>query len=228
MIRGAAAPAPTTDRLRPGFIAFRRIPLSPEPSPAQAKFYDAAFTDFSQALASKSQSSLRPNDRAAIRSERALVLLKLDRSADARADVDEALRIAPGTHPPSPRWVVEEQSGRKSEAIAFYSRALAIKPDLEDAKRGLERLTPPKVETPLTTPEPAIESLKDDKRGLERLDLPGAIPLPDAQLADKSYKHSWARFWFLLAGACWVAMLFTLGRSVKKEPELEAPEMPHL
>ena len=51
---------------------------------------------------------------------------------------------------------------------------------------------------------------------------------PDAQLADKSYKHSWARFWFLLAGACWVAMLFTLASGLMKEAESEAPEMPHL
>ena len=198
----------------------------------QAKLYDAALTDFSQALTSKSQSSLRPDDRATIRSERALVLLKLDRSADARADVDEALRIAPeNASAIATMGSVEEQSGRKPEAIAFYSRALTIKPDLEDAKRGLERLTLPKVAmlpTPPTTPEPALESLKDDKRGLERLALPAAIPPPDAHLADKSYKHSWARFWFLLAGACWVAMLFTLARGLKKEPELEAPEMPPL
>ena len=72
------------------------------------------------------------------------MLLKMDRSADARADVDEALRIAPeNASAIATMGSVEEQSGRKSEAIAFYSRALAIKPDLEDAKRGLERLTLP-------------------------------------------------------------------------------------
>jgi tetratricopeptide (TPR) repeat protein len=198
----------------------------------QAKLYDAAFTDFSQALASKSQSSLRPDDRAAIRSERALVLLKLDRSADARADVDEALRIAPeNASAIATMGSIDEQLGRKPEAIASYSRALAIKPDLEDAKRGLERLTLPKVAmlpTPPTISEPALESLKDDKRDVERLALRAAISRPDARLADKSYKRSWARFWFLLAGACWVAMLFTLARGLTKEAELEAPEMPHL
>jgi tetratricopeptide (TPR) repeat protein len=198
----------------------------------QAKLYEAAVADFSQALTSKSQSSLQPNDRATVHSERALVLLKLNRSADARADVDEALRIAPeNASAIATMGSVEEQSGRKPEAIAFYSRALAIKPDLEDAKRGLERLTLPKVAmlpTPPTTPEPALKTLKDDKRGLERLALPAAIPPPDAQLADKSYKHSWARFWFLLAGACWVAMLFTLASGLMKEAESEAPEMPQL
>ena len=198
----------------------------------QAKLYEAAVADFSQALTSKSQSSLQPNDRATIHSERALVLLELDRSADARADVDEALRIAPENAPAiAAMGSVEEESGRKPEAIAFYSRALAIKPDLEDAKRGLERLTLPKVAmlaTPPTTPEPALETLKDDKPASEKLALPAAIPPPDAQLADKSYKHSWARFWFLLAGACWVAMLFTLASGLMKEAESEAPEMPHL
>ena len=198
----------------------------------QAKLYDAAVADFSQALTSKSQSSLQPNDRATIHSERALVLLELDRSADARADVDEALRIAPeNASAIAAMGSVEEQSGRKPEAIAFYSRALAIKPDLEDAKRGLERLTLPKVAmlpTPPATPEPTLETLKDDKPAIEKLALPAAIPPPDAQLADKSYKHSWARFWFLLAGACWVAMLFTLASGLMKEAESEAPEMPHL
>ena len=200
----------------------------------QAKLYDAAFTDFSQALASKSQSSLRPDDRATIHSERALVLLKLDRSADARADVDKALRIAPqNASAIATMGSIDEQLGRKPEAIASYSRALAIKPDLEDAKRGLERLTLREVIALPTSPatqEPRLETLEDAKRGLERLALPAAIAPPDAQHADKhsSYKHSWARFWFLLAGACWVAMLFTLASGFVKEAELEAPEMPHL
>ena len=74
------------------------------------------------------------------------MLLKLDRSADARADVDEALRIAPkNASAIATMGSIDEQLGRKPEAIASYSRALAIKPDLEDAKRGLERLTLPKV-----------------------------------------------------------------------------------
>jgi tetratricopeptide (TPR) repeat protein len=198
----------------------------------QAKLYDAAFTDFSQALASKSQSSLRADDRATIHSERALVLLKLDRSADAKADVDEALRIAPeNASAIATMGSIDEQLGRKREAIASYSRALAIKPDLEDAKRGLDRLTLREVIALPTSPatrEP--RPLEDAKRGLERLALPAAIAPPDAHHAHKnsSYKHSWARFWFLLAGACWVAMLFTLASGLMKEAESKAPEVPHL
>ena len=207
----------------------------------QAKLYEEAVADFSQALASKSQINLPPTDRAAIRSERARALLKLDRSADARADVDEALRIEPENASAIATMAsLEEHSGRMPEAIAFYNRALAIKPDLEEAKRGLERLTLPKVDMlptspapaldilkdtrrlervtvpkaavrppPAATPEPTFETLKDAKPDLERLALP--VPIPrHTQLADSnsSYKHSWARFWFLLAGACWAAMLY--------------------
>ena len=208
----------------------------------QAKLYEEAVADFSQALASKSQINLPPTDRAAIRSERARALLKLDRSADARADVEEALRIEPENASAIATMAsLEEHSGRIPEAIAFYNRALAIKPDLEEAKRGLERLTLPKVDmlptspapaldilkdtrrlervtvpkaavrpAPAATPEPTFETLKDVKPDLERLTLPVPIPRLDTQLADSnsSYKHSWARFWFLLAGACWVAMLY--------------------
>jgi tetratricopeptide (TPR) repeat protein len=128
----------------------------------QAKQYELAIADFSQALASKSQSSLPPNDRAAIRSERALALLKLDRSADARADVEEALRIAPeNASTIATMGLIDEELGRKPEATASYTRALAIKPDLEDAKRGLERLGLPAATTPQApapAPEPTLET----------------------------------------------------------------------
>ena len=146
----------------------------------QAKLYEAAVADFSQALTSKLQNSLRPDDRATIHSERALVLLKLNRSADARADVDEALRIAPqNASAIATMGSIEEQSGRKPEAIASYSRALAIKPDLEDAKRGLERLTLPEVATlpaPSATPEPALETLEDTERSSERFAPSTVVP----------------------------------------------------
>ena len=223
----------------------------------QAKLYEAAVADFSQALASKLQTSLRPDDRATIYSERALALLKLNRSTDARADVDEALRIEPQNASAIAAMAsLEEQSGRMNEAIAFYSRALAIKPDLEEAKRGLERLTLPKVDMLPTSPVPALDILKDTRR-LERVTvpkaavrpapaatpdptletskdakpvaLPSAIPPLDAQLADNnsSYKHSWARFWFLLGGACWLAMLYVVVGNLMKGPA-KAREMSNL
>lgn len=128
----------------------------------QAKLYEAAVADFSQVLASKSQSGLPASDRAALHNERALALLKLDRSADARADVEEALRIAPENATAiATLGLIDEALGRKSEAMASYTRALAIKPDIEVAKRGLERLGPPDATSlPATTPapEPASET----------------------------------------------------------------------
>jgi tetratricopeptide (TPR) repeat protein len=123
----------------------------------QAKQYELATADFSQALASKSQSSLSPNDRAAVHGERALALLKLNRLADARVDAKEALRIVPeNASAIATLGLIDEELGRKSEAIAAYTRALAIKPDLEDAKRGLERLGLPPTAAP--APEPALET----------------------------------------------------------------------
>jgi tetratricopeptide (TPR) repeat protein len=155
----------------------------------QAKLYDAAIADFSQALTSKSQSSLRPDDRATIRSERAFVLLKLDRPVDAKADVDEALRIAPeNASAIATMGSIDEQLGHKPEAIASYSRALAIKPDLEDAKRGLERLTlreATALSAPPATPQPRLET-EDNKRAPERLALPAAIPPPPPTTVLKS------------------------------------------
>ncbi len=217
----------------------------------QAKLYEAAVADFSQALAAKSQSNLPPNDRATIRSERARALLKLDRSADARADVEEALRIEPKNASAIATMAsLEEHSGRMPEAIAFYNRALAIKPDLEEAKRGLERLTLPKIDMLPTSPVPALDILKDTRRvGRATVPKAGVRPAPtatpdstlealkdaksvaplDAQLADNnsSYKHSWARFWFLLGGACWLAMLCVVVGNLMKRPA-KAREMSNL
>ena len=82
--------------------------------------------------------------------------------------MDEALRIEPQNASAIAAMAsLEEQSGRMNEAIAFYSRALAIKPDLEEAKRGLERLTLPEVDLLPTSPAPALEVMKDTRR-LER------------------------------------------------------------
>jgi tetratricopeptide (TPR) repeat protein len=76
--------------------------------------------------------------------------------------VEEALRIAPeNASAIATMGLIDEELGRKSEAIASYTRALAIKPDLEVAKRGLERLGLAETTTPPASapaPEPAIET----------------------------------------------------------------------
>ena len=144
---------------------------------SQAKLYDAAVTDFSRALASRALSGLQSKDRATIYSQRALASLMLNRPDNARADVNEALRLAPDNASAiAAKGTIDEQLGRKTEAVASYSRALAINPDLEDAKRGLERLAPPQV-TARTFPaslEPA--ALEDAKRSPEGPALPDVSP----------------------------------------------------
>jgi tetratricopeptide (TPR) repeat protein len=133
----------------------------------QAKLYDAAVADFSQAL--KSQGSLRSKDRATLYGERALALLLLNRPDDARADVKEALRLAPDNASAiAAQGSLDEQLGRTTEAAASYSRALAIKPDLEDAKRGLERLAVPQI-TAVMAPTAALQpaTLEEAKRDPE-------------------------------------------------------------
>ena len=51
-----------------------------------------------------------------------------------------------------------------------------------------------------------------------------ALALVRAQLASEnsSYMHSWARFWFLLGGACGVAMLLTFASHLIKEAEAKS------
>jgi tetratricopeptide (TPR) repeat protein len=151
----------------------------------QAKLYDAAVADFSQTL--KSQGSLRSKDRATIYGERALALLMLARPDDANADVNEALRLAPDNASAiAAQGAIDEQLGRKTEAAESYSRALAIRPDLEDAKRGLERLALPQVTTgtaPASLEPAALEDAKLSPEGpaLSDVDPPrtaGEAPRP--------------------------------------------------
>jgi hypothetical protein len=51
-----------------------------------------------------------------------------------------------------------------------------------------------------------------------------ALALVRSQLSseDSSYRHLWARFWFLLAGACGVAMLITFASQLIKEAETQS------
>lgn len=132
---------------------------------SQAQNYDAAIVDFSQALNNKATASLLPSERALILSQRGFAGLKLGRTADAKADVDEALHIAPkNAFSLAVSGLIEEELGRKQEAASLYSRALALEPDIEVARRGLERTKqaeaaatppPPPAATPPATPATA-------------------------------------------------------------------------
>lgn len=141
----------------------------------QAKRYQAAIADFSQALNSKSKNTLLPKERATILSQRGFAFLKQNRSTEARVDVDEALKLGPrSAFALAVSGLIEEQIGHKPEAKESYARALAIEPDLDVAKRGLERLKqieatatldtpaelpePPAKPTPRPTPQPSLAS----------------------------------------------------------------------
>jgi tetratricopeptide (TPR) repeat protein len=132
---------------------------------SQAQNYDAAIIDFSQALNSKMAASLLPSERAMILSQRGFARLKLNHTADAKADVDQALRIAPkSAFSLAASGLIEEELGHKPDAASLYSRALALDSDIEFARRGLERTkqseapaTPPAAEAENTT-KPAPET----------------------------------------------------------------------
>jgi tetratricopeptide (TPR) repeat protein len=132
---------------------------------SQAQNYEAAVADFSDALASKAAANMLPSERALILSQRAFARLKMNRSTEAKADVDEALRIAPkSAFSLAVSGLIEEQLGHKTDAAALYARALAIDADLEFARKGQERTKeteaaatppPPPAQTPAATPPPA-------------------------------------------------------------------------
>jgi len=56
-----------------------------------------------------------------------------------------------------------------------------------------------------------------------------ALALVRSQLTSEysSYMHVWARFWFLLAGACGVAMLLTLVSRLVEEAESKSVSLAH-
>jgi len=121
---------------------------------SQAQNYDAAIVDFTQTLNSKAAANLLPSERAIILSQRGFARLKLGRTADAKADVDEALRIAPkSAFSLAVSGLIEEELGHKADAASLYARAIALEPDLESARRGLERTK--QTEAAATPPPPA-------------------------------------------------------------------------
>jgi tetratricopeptide (TPR) repeat protein len=124
---------------------------------SQAQNYDAAIADFTQALDSKGAANLLPNERAMIMSQRAFARLKLNRTAEAKTDVDEALHIAPkSAFSLAVSGLIEEQQGHKPEAAALYERALAIDGNIEFARQGRDRTK--QTEAAATPPPPPAEA----------------------------------------------------------------------
>jgi len=105
------------------------------------KNYEAAIADLNDALDNPKSSTLLPKERAAVLTQRAYSRAKLDRSGDAQADIDEALRLAPkAAFTVAVAGLVHEKQGRMTEARDAYSQALAIEPNLALAKLGQERI----------------------------------------------------------------------------------------
>ena len=118
-----------------------------------AKSYDGAIVDLTQALADKSVSSLLPKERANILAQRGFAFVKQERVAEAKTDIDEALKLAPKVaFTLGVSGLIEEKQGQKAAARDLFTRALAIDANLAIAKLGLERLGQPDPAT--TAPEP--------------------------------------------------------------------------
>lgn len=133
---------------------------------SQAQNWDAAIVDFTSALNTKGAANLLPSERATILSQRAFARLKLGRTADAKADVDEALRMAPkSAFSLAVSGLVEEEQGHKTEAASLYNRALALDSGIEFARHGLDRVqqteaafSPPPATPDTTMPPPTTTS----------------------------------------------------------------------
>ncbi len=131
-----------------------------------AKSYDAAITDFSQALANKVASTMLPKERANILAQRGFAYVKEERIAEAKTDIDEALKLAPKVgFTIGVSGLIQEKQGQKSEAKDSYTRALALEPNLSIAKLGLERLgetdaatASPEANEPVARSEPPARS----------------------------------------------------------------------
>jgi len=118
-----------------------------------AKSYDAAIADLTQSLADKSASSLLPKERANILAQRGFAFVKQERVAEAKTDIDEALRLAPKVaFTLGVSGLIEEKQGQKIAARDLFTRALAVEPNLAIAKLGLERLG--QTDAATATPEP--------------------------------------------------------------------------
>jgi tetratricopeptide (TPR) repeat protein len=81
-------------------------------------------------------------DSAHVLAVRAETLFKGGRIADARRDIEQALKIDPNFAAAlTTRGAIHEALGRKVEAVADFKRALEIDGTIEEAKKGLARLT---------------------------------------------------------------------------------------
>jgi tetratricopeptide (TPR) repeat protein len=106
-----------------------------------AKNYDQAVSDISKAMKLSKFETLLPKERADLIAQRGFAYVKQRRLSEARADVDDALKLAPkSAFAIGVGGLVDEEDGDRDDARSAFNRALAIEPDLQLAKAGLDRL----------------------------------------------------------------------------------------
>ena len=130
---------------------------------AQRDQYDLAEHDFQEVLASPTLKQRLPKERASVLALHGFSLLKLKRAADAKPDVEEAMRLAPrNTFALTVMGAIERELGHKTEAKDYFQRALAIDPKAEVAQRALAKLEGTHdgavATAPATEPAPAVSN----------------------------------------------------------------------
>ena len=106
-----------------------------------AKRYDQAVSDISKAMKLEKFETLLPKERADLVAQRGFAYVKQRRLSEARTDVDSALKLAPKTALAiGVGGLIDEEEGDRDNARSAFNRALAIEPDLQLAKAGLDRL----------------------------------------------------------------------------------------
>ena len=106
-----------------------------------AKNYEQAVSDLSKAMKLAKFETLLPKERADLIAQRGFAYVKQRRLSEARADVDNALKLAPkSAFAIGVGGLVDEEDGNRDNARSAFNRALAIEPDLQLAKAGLDRL----------------------------------------------------------------------------------------
>jgi tetratricopeptide (TPR) repeat protein len=106
-----------------------------------AKNYEQAVSDISKAMKLAKFESLLPKERADLIAQRGFAYVKQRRLSEARRDVEDAMKLAPkSAFAIGVGGLIDEEDGDREKAKEAFNRALAIEPDLQLARSGLERV----------------------------------------------------------------------------------------
>ena len=147
-----------------------------------AKNYEQAVSDITKAMKLAKFKALLPKERADLLAQRGFAYVKQRRLSEARTDVDDALKLAPkSAFAIGVGGLIDEEQGDRDNARSAFNRALAIEPDLQLAKAGLDRLggggqvddadkdrePVAQSDTPKPSPESSARRKDDDEPGDE-------------------------------------------------------------